>query len=80
MSRENDWVTDMFPGDGLEIPTDDERDRADALIAEWSTRWAEASRTIPRSLHGRPSNRAFLRSRLRLWWKLGKPIATRTAE
>lgn len=66
----DDWTQDMFPGDGLEIPSDDERDRADALIAEWAQRWQEAPRTVARrhSDTNAPTNRAFLRAQLKRWW------------
>lgn len=76
------WTTAMFPGEGSGIPTDNERDRADALIAEWSARWNEEPITIRRThpqnrdvdghyastLAGQPTNRAYLRSQLRRWW------------
>lgn len=77
----DDEFDEMFPGPGLEIPSDEERDRADALIAEWADRWNEGKFAIPRThpdvsdegygnyLAGTPTNRAFLRSRLRRWWK-----------
>jgi hypothetical protein len=80
----NDWVADRFPGDGAELPTDAERDQADAVIREWSLRWREEpvpiARTLPvkvsRWTDGQPgevtrlmpTNRAFMRSRLRRWW------------
>lgn len=75
-----DWVSEMFPGDGLELPTEEQRDQADALIAEWSKRWGETPITVPRKhpdvpyeglakyVAGMPTNRAYLRSRLRRWW------------
>lgn len=72
------WVYVEFPGDAEEIPSDAERDRADALIATWSGRWRETPFTIDRvhppnddwdsALAGQPTNRAYLRSRLRRWW------------
>lgn len=76
----SDWITDMFPGDGMLHPTGAERDRADALLAEWAKRWGEPVQTIPRThpevsdegfanyLCGYPTNRAYLRSRIRRWW------------
>lgn len=74
-------ITELFPGDLFEVPSDEERDRADALIAEWAERWKEEPITIPRvhpdvtdegfanHLAGRPTNRAYMRSKLRRWWK-----------
>lgn len=57
-----DSVDRQFPGAGLDIPAEEEWERADALVGE----------PIPRS-HNRPvawaanrsNNRAFLRSRVR---------------
>lgn len=75
-----DWVDIMFPGDGLQYPTDEERDRADALVARWSQGWGEQVDVIPRAhpdvtdegfgnyLAGTPTNRAYLRAWLRRWW------------
>jgi hypothetical protein len=86
-----DWVDEMFPGDGLELPTDAERDAANHLIAQWNRRW-EALYGAPEAAHpahlpvprvhpdtsdegfanylaGTPTNRAYLRSRLRRWWR-----------
>lgn len=75
-----DWVSKAFPGDGLELPTDEERDRADQLIDFWNERWNEREphpeRTHPdvsdegfaNYLAGTPTNRAYMRSRLRRWW------------
>lgn len=77
----SDWVDEMFSGPGLELPTDEERGRADALVAEWAERWGEEARTVPRRhpdvtaegfanyLAGAPTNRAFLRAQLRRWWR-----------
>lgn len=74
-------ISDLFPGPGLELPTDEERDRADALLAEWAYRWNEPVTTVPRAhpdtsdegyanyLAGIPTNRAYLRSRLRRWFR-----------
>jgi hypothetical protein len=72
------WVYIQFPGNGNEIPNDAERDRADEIIAMWSGRWHEDAITIARvypasddensALAGQPTNRAYLRSRLRRWW------------
>lgn len=71
----DNWTLDMFPGDGLEIPTDAERDRADAIIAKWAGRWGEGVVTIDRRHpDGAVTNRAFIRSRLWRWWR-GNPIA-----
>lgn len=78
---DTDWVAWLFPGDGLQLPTDQERDEADAAIAEWSARWGEHGVPVPRTypdvtgegfanyLAGTPTNRAYLRSRLRRWWR-----------
>ncbi len=78
-----DTMNQMFPGDGLELPNKQERDRADALIAEWAARWGEEAVTIARVhpdvtiegyanyLAGTPTNRAYLRSQLRRWF--GRP-------
>ena len=76
----SDWVSEMFPGDGFVIPDDAERDRADGVIAEWSVRWGEQPFTIDRvhpqvsdegfanAMAGEPTNRAYMRSKLRRWW------------
>lgn len=72
----SDWVNEMFPGDGLALPSDEERDRADAIIAEWAARWQEEPVQIARRHRrnaagycaGRPTNRAYLRAQLRRWW------------
>jgi len=60
----SDQVEYMFPGNGLEIPTEEERDHADELVGF----------EIPRAHHGRMAyfadartNRAFLRSQIRRW-------------
>lgn len=57
-------VMAMFPGSPTEIPTDDERDRADDLVGF----------AIPRVREGRMSyfanpatNRAFMRSQVKRW-------------
>ena len=71
-----DWVANAFPGDGLQVPTDVERDYADGMLAEWCTRWGEPVRTVARvhpetaerGLAGTPTNRAYLRSQIRRWW------------
>lgn len=68
----DDEFNTMFPGDGLQVPSDDERDRADAVIAEWSARWDEKPFTIARHIQGCPTNRAYLRSKLRRWWRREK--------
>jgi hypothetical protein len=77
---DTEWVEKEFPGDGLRLPTDDERDRADAIIAQFSAQWGEDHPPIPRThpdetdegygntLAGYPTNRAYMRSRLRRWW------------
>jgi hypothetical protein len=66
---DTEWVDRTFPGEGAEIPTDDERDRANAIIATWSTQWGERWTAIPSmDPSGRPTNRAFIRSKLRRWW------------
>lgn len=73
----DDWTVDMFPGAGEEIPSDEERDKADKLIADWAKVWREEVVTIDRvhpavaggsPWEGKPTNRAFLRSRVRRWW------------
>ena len=60
-----DWVSEMFPGDGLEKPSDAERAKADQLVGS----------AIARQHFGRMcafadsrTNRAFMRSRVRRWW------------
>jgi hypothetical protein len=69
-----DWADEMFPGEGAAIPDVAERDRADALIAEWNERWRENHPPIARKhpptgkMDGALTNRAFLRSQLRRWW------------
>lgn len=74
-------ITDLFPGPALELPTDKERDQADALLAEWAQRWNEPATTVHRThpdvtdegyanyLAGLPTNRAYLRSQLRRWFR-----------
>lgn len=76
----NDWVDKAFPGDGLELPTDEERDRADKMITWFNEQWGENHPLVPRQhpelsddgfanlLAGMPTNRAYLRSKLRRWW------------
>jgi hypothetical protein len=73
---DSDWIAEMFPGDGRQLPTNVDRDRADVLVVEWSVRWGEAPRTIARVhpedtayLAGTPTNRAFVRVQLRRWWR-----------
>lgn len=78
---DDDWVATTFPGEGLEYPTDVERDYADNLLKEWCEKWGEPVVTIPRThpteseegmanyLAGMPTNRAYLRSKLRRWWR-----------
>lgn len=80
MADSGGWVMDLFPGDAFDIPSDEERDRADNVLREWAIRWNEEPETIPRThpettdegyanaLCGEPTNRAYLRSRLRRWW------------
>jgi hypothetical protein len=75
-----DWVLKAFPGEGMEYPTDEERDRADGLIAKFNEQWGEEHPPVPRThpelsdegfanyLCGYPTNRAYLRSKLRRWW------------
>lgn len=60
----NDQVYRLFPGDGLEIPSDEERARADLLVGF----------EIPRQREGRMArfadsrtNRAFMRSTIKRW-------------
>lgn len=83
-TRAPDWIDELFPGEGLQLPADDERDRADALLREWAERWGEEPRTVARTrtvkvgrwVDGQsgsqayqvPTNRAFLRSQIRRWW------------
>jgi hypothetical protein len=75
-------IADVFPGPGLEIPSDAERDRADELLAEWAARWGESYTVIARvhqpairvglfasGLQGLPTNRAFMRAQLRRFFK-----------
>lgn len=72
----------LFPGDGLAIPDDSERDRADALLAEWAARWGQVYTGIARQhppairvglfasgLAGLPTNRAFMRAQLRRFFR-----------
>lgn len=78
--HDDSGVADLFPGDGFEYPSDDERDRADQLLAEWAQRWGEPVITVPRVhpdvsdegfanyLAGQPTNRAYMRSKLRRWF------------
>jgi len=57
-------VKEMFPGDGAEIPTKDERDRADELVGFEIPR----SRTGSMSYFASPAtNRAFVRSQVKRW-------------
>ena len=75
-------ISELFPGPGLEIPTDAERDRADELLSEWAARWGECYTQIARvhppaignglfahRLGGLPTNRAFMRAQLRRFFK-----------
>lgn len=76
-----DWVSEMFPGDGLQHPTDEERDRADEVLVDWNGRWHESHPPVPRThpdvtaegfanyLAGTPTNRAYVRAYLRRWWR-----------
>lgn len=76
----DDGISILFPGDGLKIPTDEERDKADKFIAGWCSIMSEQpfkiARTHPdvseegfaNNLAGEPTNRAFMRSQLRRWW------------
>lgn len=66
-------IEKLFPGDGLEIPSDDERNEADALIRSFALLWNEPVIAIPRIWvaygdHYIPTNRAFVRSRLKRWF------------
>lgn len=83
---ERDWVETMFPGDPLGFPNDTERGMADSTIAFWSEKWDETPFTIRRrhtidvtdpaydnTLAGTPTNRAYIRSRLRRWWRHSLP-------
>jgi hypothetical protein len=75
-----EWVRDQFPGDGLEIPDDMERARADETVARFNKQWGESRPPIPRThpdvtaegyanpMAGQPTNRAYLRTQLRRWW------------
>lgn len=79
--RGTEWVEEEFPGEGLELPTDAERQRADDLVAEWNQRWNENHPPIARVhpdtseeglasyLAGTPTNRAYMRAQLRRWWR-----------
>jgi len=70
-----DWVSLMFPGNGFAIPDTAERDRADELIAEWSLRLGEKAIKINRVVcfadANYPTNRAYMRAKLRGWWAKG---------
>lgn len=72
--NQKDWADSMFPGEGLEIPDADERDRADGVILETETRWGtpEKAFKIDRvqkfEKADQPTNRAYMRARLRRWW------------
>lgn len=86
MTEVRDWAWEILPGDGWEIPTDDERDRADATLKRFDDQWGEQHTPIPRVhpeiqnegtvvarpnpayLVGQPTNRAYVRSRMRRWW------------
>lgn len=76
-SADDTGIDELFPGDGGQYPTDEERDRADQFIAEWAQRWGEPVVTVPRVhpdvignyLAGQPTNRSYLRSQLRRWWR-----------
>lgn len=64
-----DWVDQMFPGEPIDIPDDDERQKADDLLVTWNERWHENQAPVPRAHMDRtPTNRAYLRSYLRRWW------------
>lgn len=79
--NDDDWVFDMFPGDGLQLPSDKERDRADEILATWDGRWHESHPPVPRThpqktdegfanpLAGVPTNRSYMRAYLRRWWR-----------
>ena len=82
MSYDETGIAELFPGSGLEIPTDEERDRADALLGEWAARWGEQVVRVARvhppainhplfhhELGGLPTNRAFVRAQLRRWFR-----------
>lgn len=68
-----DWVTSTFPGDGLENPSDAERDRADILLRQRVEGAGPVPRTYPDMFDegfasfyaGLPTNRAFVRNYLR---------------
>lgn len=76
-----EWVDEEFPGEGLELPTDAERQRADVIVAERNQRWSEIHPPIARVhpdtseegaanyLAGTPTNRAYIRAQLRRWWR-----------
>ncbi len=60
----SDQVEQLFPGCGHEIPSDEERDRADALVG------FEIPRIHPQYGVGpvcKITNRAFMRSRIKRW-------------
>jgi hypothetical protein len=59
----SDWINDLFPGDGLEIPTDAERDRADEVAG---TKIARRHEGVSMPYFADPrTNRAFMRSQIR---------------
>jgi len=87
-----EWADKEFPGEGLELPTDAERQRADDIVAEWNQRWSEHHPPIARVhpdigeeglanyVAGTPTNRAYLRAQLRRWWrKQGRPALLATS-
>lgn len=60
--RPRDRVEELFPGAGLDIPSSDERERADAVVGYTIARQHYGAMTY---FANPATNRAFLRSRVR---------------
>jgi hypothetical protein len=59
---EGDWVERMFPGAGLNFPSEEERVRADEVAGyEIPRRRVVGDGTTP-------TNRAYVRAALHRWW------------
>ncbi|MGP9725322.1 hypothetical protein ACT3SZ_15035 [Corynebacterium sp. AOP40-9SA-29] len=69
--KKPDSIDELFPGDGTEIPSDQEWWRADSLVSaeQWLAPADRAplptSSPVPDSIRTRANNRAWLRSQLR---------------